>query len=204
MPPLSHVPRVGGAPEALAASRRTPITAHESKNGSANLSPVRLIAVSLFALVLFGCSSDEESAPPPPAETENVRLLDGGVRAFEAYVKKHKGRPVVVNKWASWCGPCRAEFPFFGRQAKKLDREVVFVGVNSDDNDADAREFLSEYPVPFPSFKDPDLKVAAAFNGVQAFPATAYYDRKGELAYVHQGQYLRESDLVEDIDKYAR
>jgi cytochrome c biogenesis protein CcmG, thiol:disulfide interchange protein DsbE len=171
---------------------------------SAKLSDMRPLAVCLVALVLFGCGSDEESGSMPAAQSQSARLLDGGRGAFETYVDKQKGRPVVVNKWASWCGPCRAEFPFFGRQAKRLDGKVVFVGVNSTDNEADAREFLSDYPVPFPSFKDPELEVAAAFNGVQAFPTTAYYDRKGELAYVHQGQYLRERDLVEDIDKYAR
>jgi cytochrome c biogenesis protein CcmG/thiol:disulfide interchange protein DsbE len=165
---------------------------------------MRPLAVCLSALVLFGCGSDEESRPAPAAQGQTARLLDGGRGAFETYVEKQRGRPVVVNKWASWCGPCRAEFPFFGRQAKRLDGKVAFVGVNSSDNDSDARKFLREYPVPFPSFKDPELEVAASFNGVQAFPTTAYYDRKGELAYVHQGQYLKEHDLVEDIDKYAR
>ena len=165
---------------------------------------MRLMALCLSALVFFGCNSDDESAPPAPDATANVRLLDGGRDAFEAYVKKQKGRPVVVNKWASWCGPCRAEFPYFGNQAEKLDGKVVFVGVNSNDNDSEAREFLGDYPVPFPHFRDPDLEVAASFNGVQAFPTTAFYDRKGELAYLHQGGYLEESDLVEDIDRYAR
>jgi cytochrome c biogenesis protein CcmG, thiol:disulfide interchange protein DsbE len=165
---------------------------------------MRPLAVCLSALMLFGCGSEEEPRPAPPAQSPSARLLEGGRGAFETDVEKQKGRPVVVNKWASWCGPCRAEFPFFGRQAKRLDGKVVFVGVNSSDNDSDARKFLSEYPVPFPSFKDPELDVAASFNGVQAFPTTAYYDRKGELAYVHQGQYLKERDLVEDINKYAR
>jgi cytochrome c biogenesis protein CcmG, thiol:disulfide interchange protein DsbE len=172
--------------------------------GSANLSVMRLTAVCLAVLAILGCGSDDEPAPPASSDNQHARLLDGGRDAFEAYVKDQKGRPVVVNKWASWCGPCRAELPFFGKQAKKLDGEVVFVGVNSQDNDADAREFLGDYPVPFVHFKDPDLKVAASFNGVQAFPTTAFYDRKGELAYVHQGAYLEEGDLVDDLDKYAR
>jgi cytochrome c biogenesis protein CcmG/thiol:disulfide interchange protein DsbE len=165
---------------------------------------MRPIAVCLCALVLFGCGSSDDDGSSPPAAAGTVRLVDGGRDAFEAYLAKQKGRPVVVNKWASWCGPCRAELPFFGRQAKRLKGKVAFVGVNSSDNDGDARDFLAHYPVPFPSFRDPDLEVAASFNGVQAFPTTAYYDREGELAYVHQGQYLKESDLVEDIDKYAR
>ena len=76
--------------------------------------------------------------------------------------------------------------------------------MNSNDNDGDARKFLAEYPVPYPHFKDPDLEIAASFNGVQAFPTTAFYDSKGELAFVHQGGYAAEDKLAEDIDRYAR
>jgi cytochrome c biogenesis protein CcmG, thiol:disulfide interchange protein DsbE len=170
---------------------------------SAKLRRMRLLAVAVLALAVAGCSADEDPPPAPPDGTQ-VRFLDGGRDAFEAYVEKQKGKPVVVNKWASWCGPCRAEFPWFGSQARKRKGEVVFVGVNSSDNDADARKFVGDYPVPFAHFKDPELEVAASFNGVQAFPTTAYYDTAGELAYVHQGGYASEAKLAEDIDKYAR
>ena len=89
-------------------------------------------------------------------------------------------------------------------KAKKRKGEVVFLGVNSNDNDDNAEEFLRENPVPFPHFRDPDLEVAASFNGVQAFPTTAFYDKQGELAFVHQGGYASEHKLAEDIDRYAR
>ena len=109
-----------------------------------------------------------------------------------------------MNKWASWCGPCRLEFPYFRDQAKKRKGEVVFIGVNSNDNRGDAEEFLKEEPVPYKHFEDPKLEIAAVFNAVQAFPSTAFYDSKGELAFVHQGGYQNEADLAEDIDRYAR
>jgi thiol-disulfide isomerase/thioredoxin len=164
---------------------------------------VRALVVALSLLALAGCGSEDDPAPAPQPDRA-ARFLDGGRDAFEAYVADRRGTPVVVNKWASWCGPCRAEFPFFASQAERRQGEVAFVGVNSSDNDGDARRFLAEYPVPFPHFRDPDLEVAAAFNGVQAFPTTAYYDSTGELAYVHQGGYASEAKLAEDIDKYAR
>ena len=119
-------------------------------------------------------------------------------------MKELKGYPVVVNKWASWCGPCRAEFPFFQKQSVDRAKRVAFVGVNGNDNDANARDFLAQFPVSFPSYKDPDLKVSASFNGVAAFPSTAFYDSKGELAYLKQGGYATEQKLVEDIERYAR
>ena len=165
---------------------------------------MRPLALLLLALALAGCASDDDPAPPAPPDAADVGLLDGGVKAFEAYVADQRGTPVVANKWASWCGPCRAEFPWLGSQARKRKGEVAFVGVNSDDNDANAREFLADHPVPFDHFKDPDSAVAASFDGVQGFPVTVYYDSRGRREYVHYGAYASEAKLAEDIDRYAR
>ena len=170
-----------------------------TQNGSAKLRSVRRLAFLSVCLLLAACNSDEGSKPASGPDP----LVDGGRPAFEAFVNKQRGKPVVVNKWASWCGPCRAEFPYFQHQARTR-KDVVFVGVNSNDNDGDARDFLDENPVPYKSFRDPKLEVAAAFNGVQAFPTTAFYDSKGKLVYTHPGGYQSEDDLAEDIDRYAR
>ena len=171
--------------------------------------------------MLGACGSDEpKSAAPSGAATRDAlagapaplsrlhrqagRLLGGGPRAFRARLRELRGYPVVVNKWASWCPPCRAEFPFFQRQALRRGRRVAFIGVDSNDNEADARRFLREFPVSYPSYKDPNLGVAAVFKGVQAFPATAFYDRRGRLAFLHQGGYPSERKLAKDIERYAR
>jgi cytochrome c biogenesis protein CcmG/thiol:disulfide interchange protein DsbE len=108
-----------------------------------------------------------------------------------------------VNKWASWCGPCRAEFPVFQKAAVQEARRVAFIGVDSSDNDEDARTFLTGFPLPYPSYRDPDLKVARVFNGVGAFPTTAFYDKTGKLAYVHQGPYDSVDELMADVRRYA-
>jgi cytochrome c biogenesis protein CcmG, thiol:disulfide interchange protein DsbE len=179
----------------------------------------RLVVIVVCACAaLAACGSDEEpqsvaiepsklaGAPAPIAKLHSQanRLLDGGADAFDKRLKELRGYPVVVNKWASWCGPCRFEFPFFQRQATKRAKKVGFVGVDSNDNDGDAQDFLADYPVPFPSYKDPNLEIAAVFNAVQAFPSTAFYDAKGKLAYVHQGAYPSEAKLAADIGRYAR
>ena len=168
------------------------------QEGSAILRPVRRLAPLLVLVVLAGCSSDDGGGPP------SASFLPGGRDAFESRIEKERGKPVVVNKWASWCGPCRLEFPFFREQAEKRAGEVVFLGVNSNDNRAEAEKFLEEEPVPFKHFEDPRLEIAAAFNAVQAFPSTAFYDSRGELAFVHQGPYTSEEELAEAIDRYAR
>ena len=165
---------------------------------------MRRFALLLVFVALIGCGSDDEPAPSPDPSPTPATFLDGGRDAFEKRIASERGTPVVVNKWASWCGPCRFEFPFFQSQQQKRNDKIVFLGVNSNDNQGDAEDFLADYPVDFPHFKDPDLEIAASFNAVQAFPATAFYDSKGELAYVHQGGYSDERKLAADIDRYAR
>ena len=179
----------------------------------------RLVAIVVCGCAaLAACGSDDEpksaaaqpaqlaGSPPPLSRLHSQanQLLDGGADAFEQRLKRLRGYPVVVNKWASWCGPCRYEFPFFQKQATKRAKTVGFVGVDSNDNDGDAKEFLRDFPVPFPSYKDPNLEIAALFNAVQAFPSTAFYDAKGKLAFVHQGSYASEAKLAADIERYAR
>jgi thiol-disulfide isomerase/thioredoxin len=179
--------------------------------------PRALVAVLASISLLAGCGSDDppsrpvdpaqlEGAPAPIASlhSEANELLDGGAGAFKKRLASLKGYPVVVNKWASWCPPCRAEFPYFQEHAGRLAKKVAFIGVDSNDNDDDARRFLEEFPVPYPSYKDPKLDVAAVFKGQLAFPTTAFYDSKGELAYLKQGGYLEEQDFVDDLERYAR
>jgi cytochrome c biogenesis protein CcmG/thiol:disulfide interchange protein DsbE len=168
--------------------------------GVCQASPVRLIALVLAGLALAACNSDESSEPAAGPDP----FIDGGREAFEAFVEKRRGTPVVVNKWASWCGPCRFEFPFLRSQAKKRKGEVVFVGVNSLDNRGDARRFLEEFPVPFRHFEDPNQEIAESFDGVQGFPVTAYYRADGKREFVHYGGYASEAKLAEDIERYAR
>jgi cytochrome c biogenesis protein CcmG, thiol:disulfide interchange protein DsbE len=144
-------------------------------------------------------------APPPLRALYDQRnqLLDGGAEAFQRRIAELRGYPVVVNKWASWCGPCRAEFPVFQKAAIQEAKTIAFVGVDSNDYDGDAKEFLGEFPLTYPSYKDPDLKVAREFNAVAAWPTTAFYDRRGKVAYVHQGPYHSVEDLLRDVKRYT-
>jgi cytochrome c biogenesis protein CcmG/thiol:disulfide interchange protein DsbE len=182
------------------------------------------LAVAIAALIAAGCGGSDagnpESRLSPEQATEPLQgappqlgeiraqaneLLSGGVDAFDGRLRELRGIPVVVNKWASWCGPCRLEFPWFQSVAEERGGEIAFLGVDSDDSDATAKQFLSELPLPYPSYTDPDLEIAQELGGPpQAFPATAFFDRSGELVYTHPGVYADEQDLIADIDRYAR
>jgi thiol-disulfide isomerase/thioredoxin len=180
----------------------------------------RLLPILLCAALLGGCNDDPKSAAPPadearaklagaPAPLASLhrqanQIVGGGVPAFEKRLRSLRGHPVVVNKWASWCPPCRDEFPFFQRLSVELGKEIAFVGVDSRDERGPALDFLRAYPVSYPSYEDPDESVAKVFGGHLAFPATAFYDRDGRRVFVRQGGYASEAQLREDIDRYTR
>ena len=144
--------------------------------------------------------------PPPLARVrrEGSRLLEGGSGAFRARLRELRGYPVVVNKWASWCPPCRTEFPFFRSQAARRASRVAFLGVDSQDSEGEAASFLRAQRPGYPSYSDPDLEVAQVFRGIASFPTTAFYDAKGSLVYLKQGGYATEQKLAADIDRYTR
>jgi thiol-disulfide isomerase/thioredoxin len=144
-------------------------------------------------------------APAPLASLheQGCDLLDGGPSAYKRRLAELKGHPVVVNQWASWCGPCRAEFPHFQRLSVSLGKRVAFLGVDFMDNDGDAAAFLERYPLPYPTFKDGDGKVSQIFNGVGPLPKTVFYDASGKLQYIHVGEYRNEAALRRDISRYA-
>jgi cytochrome c biogenesis protein CcmG, thiol:disulfide interchange protein DsbE len=147
-----------------------------------------------------------EGAPPELASLreEANELIPGGVDAFEQRLTALKGNPVVVNKWASWCGPCRFEFPFFQEQAAQRGDEMAFLGLLSEDSEEAGRTFLEELPLPYPSYVDPQQDIATSLDAQREFPATVFINASGDQTYVHRGPYTSTEQLAADIDRYAR
>jgi cytochrome c biogenesis protein CcmG/thiol:disulfide interchange protein DsbE len=180
-------------------------------------------AILVAAVLLGGCSGSGagnpdsrisahqatqpiSGAPPQLAaiRAQGNLLLSGGKDAFDQRLASLHGTPVVVNKWASWCGPCRFEFPWFQSLAEKRGGQIAFLGVNSNDSDGTAKQFLSELPLPYPSYSDPSLDIAQELGGPpQAFPTTTYYDRTGKQVFSHPGVYANEQQLTADVNRYA-
>jgi cytochrome c biogenesis protein CcmG, thiol:disulfide interchange protein DsbE len=187
---------------------------------------LKLAAVAgiVLTLALGGCggSGDPGAANPESRATDydaaladapprlarlyqrGGELVEGGADAFEAQIDELRGFPAVVNKWASWCGPCRFEFPFLQELAAERGTEVAFLGINSNDGGDAARTFLEQFPVPYPSFADPDHEIGDLLENAHEFPVTGFYDSGGELVFVHRGVYASKEDLAADIDRYAR
>ena len=98
-----------------------------------------------------------------------------------------KGKVVMLNFWASWCGPCRQEMPLLDQMHKRYSAlGFTLVGVNVDANSKDAEEWLSKTPVSFPVLFDKESKVSKLYD-VSTMPYTVFIDRKGNVRYLHKG-----------------
>jgi len=144
-------------------------------------------------------------APPEIAALRrDVNVLrTGGVKALDAQLRALRGRPVVVNMWASWCGPCRRELPLFQREAVKRGAGVAFLGVNVEDARDAALALAERYPMPYPSFVDPRYNITKGRFGARGLPATAFFDASGRLAIVRQGEFATRAQLAAAIERYA-
>jgi cytochrome c biogenesis protein CcmG/thiol:disulfide interchange protein DsbE len=178
-----------------------------------------LVAVLAIGISQAGGGSEKQStrttatldtgalagAPAPLAALHDAQseIRPADVAAYDAQLERLRGYPVVVNAWASWCGPCKLEFPFFRSAATRLGKKVAFIGLNVSDNRAHAVQFLGREPVPYPSLEDGDARIVQRAGAAGGLPTTIFYDAKGERAYIHQGGYKSEQDLIRDIERYT-
>ena len=142
-----------------------------------------------FRLVLLGILATLTSLNP-------VVASDGGVQAPDFTLQARSGDPislaalrgqvVMINFWASWCGPCRQEFPILDQIHRKY-RPLGFamLGINVEPETPDAERFLASTPVGFPILFDRNNAVSRKF-GVSGMPTTVLVDRKGRIRWLHQ------------------
>ncbi|NUP69445.1 MAG: TlpA family protein disulfide reductase [Nonomuraea sp.] len=175
--------------------------------------------VALLVVPVAGCAADQGGQP----EAGDTRFVagDGTMQVFEAPERQaapavegptldggkasltaHKGKVVVLNFWASWCGPCRTEAPVLKEVAAKTKGSgVVFLGVDFKDRQADALAFERTEQTGYPHLFDQPGKVALAFQGTvppAAIPSTLIIDRQGRIAARALGA-VRFSDLMRTV-----
>ncbi len=151
-----------------------------------------------------GAHSPQLASSPPLLTQLHLQAgqLLGSESALKARLRSLRGYPAVLNVWASWCAPCRAEFPLLANASVTYGRRVAFLGADTEDQASNARSFLATHAVAYPSYSASTeaLSSLAAFEGV---PDTLFFDRAGRLTYVHSGQYIAQGTLDRDVETYA-
>jgi len=135
------------------------------------------------------------------AQGDELRHLQGD--EFVATVRRLRGYPVVINKWASWCKPCRQEFPMLRRMSAKYADRVAFIGLNAADSNGKARAFLRKNPTLYPHVIDPSEQISGALRADGGFPSTIILDRDGDIVRVGYGPFPTEAKLEQAIRRYA-
>jgi len=161
----------------------------------------RLLFVVLVGFALSAC---EESLPPlkvsvgqamPPLSVQDLRNKP-------ATLKPNPEKLLMINVWATWCGPCRHEMPGLQALAKQLGEDrLELVGLSVDMDEHVVREYLIENKITFPSFLDRDLSEVNGVLGLRVFPSTFFVSPDGKLVKVIEGwRDWEEPELIESID----
>jgi len=110
-----------------------------------------------------------------------------------------KGQVVLINFWATWCGPCRKEMPILEQiQKKYAPLGFTLLGVNVEEDTTMMEAFLKDVPVTFPILLDPANGISKLYN-VSAMPSTVIVDRKGNIRYIHQGYQAGDESKYQDM-----
>jgi len=140
----------------------------------------KFVLITFVALATFAGHVEAKKTAAPDftlksKEGKNVRLSD------------LRGQVVLLNFWASWCGPCRQEMPILDEiHDKYKDLGFSVLGVNLDAKSKKAIDYLKDTPVTFPVLYDPKGDVSGQY-GVQAMPSTVIIDKDGNVRYLHEG-----------------
>lgn len=148
-----------------------------------------LVATAVCAAI----SAPAAIAPATAAPDFALHALDGP----NLRLKEQRGRVVMVNFWATWCGPCRQEMPQLNRLYEKYKASgFVLLGVNVDDDQRKAAEVAGKLGVTFPVLLDTDKQVSKLYD-LSTMPSTVIIDRDGKVRYVHRGYLTGYEDNYE-------
>ena len=151
-----------------------------------------LIPTLLFALI---AGTSNATGPAPAAPDFSLPARNGG----EVRLSELRGQVVMINFWATWCGPCRQEMPLLQQiHAKYEPLGFTMLGVNVEPDSVAAQNWLKGMPVTFPILFDRKSEVSSSF-GVEAMPSSVLIDREGRVRHVHRGYKPGDEAVYADL-----
>lgn len=151
-------------------------------------------------------SSDAAPQAPSAQALQSLHAqagqLLGAQNALDARLQALRGHSVVLNAWASWCNPCQKEFPLFDSASKRYGDRVGFLGADTGDSTGDARAFLDQHPIGYPSYQATTASLGS-LAGIEGLPTTIFIGPAGKVVDVHTGQYSSQTTLDQDIERYS-
>jgi thiol-disulfide isomerase/thioredoxin len=158
----------------------------------------RIAGIAAALIVALPALAASSSSPAP-----HFALAARG--GSEVNLAQYKGQVVMINFWASWCGPCRTEMPFLENIYKKYHKAgFTLLGVNVEPDSKAADDWLKQTPVSFPILYDKESKVSKLYD-VSGMPSTVIIDRKGNLRVLHHGYKPGdENEYLDNIQKLIR
>ena len=153
----------------------------------------RLLIPTMLLALLAGTGA--ATGPTPAAPDFALPARDGG----QVRLSELKGQVVMINFWATWCGPCRQEMPLLQQiHAKYEPLGFTMLGVNVEPDSAAAQTWLQGMPVSFPILFDRKSEVSSIF-GVEAMPSSVLIDREGRVRHVHRGYKPGDEAVYADL-----
>ena len=169
---------------------------------------VRLLPIVALVGMAWTATACSPSSGRPNADYTGARLPTSATalppftpEQFQILLKQLRGTPVVVNVWASWCGPCIAEAPGLAALSKKYSGKVQFIGVDIEDAATPARKFIQKYGWTYPSVADPQGEIRNSL-GLVGQPVTYVFDSSGKQVFAQAGPVGKQA-LDDELSKLA-
>jgi cytochrome c biogenesis protein CcmG/thiol:disulfide interchange protein DsbE len=151
--------------------------------GGVSLLNVGVLALILTQLLTPAPNSGSDPLVGHPAPNFSLVMLRPDTGKSMLSLSNFKGKPVVLNFWASWCEPCKEELPLLESSWKQLQaqgKDVVFLGIDFQESSSDATSFLQQYGITYPAVLDANGSVAIKY-GVTSLPQTIFISRNGTV-----------------------
>jgi cytochrome c biogenesis protein CcmG/thiol:disulfide interchange protein DsbE len=170
------------------------------------LATAALIVIGFLGILVWGMLNRQPITGLSGVTMVDRPAPDFTLTTFEGKtisLKDLRGKPIIINFWASWCPPCRIEAPLLERTWRAYkNRGLIFLGVNIQDRKEDALSYMREFDITYPNGPDPTGEIAIDY-GVSGLPVTFFVSRKGEVVRRWVGAIERNAlmGMIEEIMK---